>query len=449
MNIEELTKSYNSAGARVEALQAKLVRSESSGASAEAQQQVENELRDAIVAADAARDELDAAEARERARAEYRAIPLSEGGYAREPISVREPDMYQRGGRSFVHDLYRAQLRDDPSARDRIDKHHRFEVEKRSVSSATLGGIIPPQYLVDLYAKASRNGRVFADQVNQQVLPEVGMSLIVPRLTQGLAAGAQASENTAVSTQDPTETDLTVNVRTIAGYSPVSRQGLERAQYSDQILFEDLIARYWASLDSQALNGAGTSGTLLGLLQTSGIATSTVSTITAAGVYPKVADLAQQISVNVGGIGYLPDKVFMHPRRWAFFAAALDSQNRPFVVPTGTAYNPYGTTVPQPPGGVPGGFGGPVGTIAGFPVWIDPNIPTNLGTNTNEDRIIMIASGAVHLWERGTDPVTLSFEQQAGTSLQVQLVVYGYAAFTAGRLPGASGAISGLTPPSF
>jgi hypothetical protein len=35
----------------------------------------------------------------------------------------------------------------------------------------TLGGIIPPQYLVDLYAKASRNGRVFADQVNGSRCP--------------------------------------------------------------------------------------------------------------------------------------------------------------------------------------------------------------------------------------------------------------------------------------
>jgi hypothetical protein len=275
------------------------------------------------------------------------------------------------------------------------------------------------------------------------------MSIIVPRLTQGLSAGAQASENTAVSTQDPTETDLTVNVRTIAGYSPVSRQGLERAQYSDQILFEDLTARYWASLDSQCINGGGGSGTLLGALQTSAIKTSTASTITAAGIYPKVADLCQQISIDMGGLGYLPDKVFMHPRRWAMFCAALDSQNRPFIVPTANALNPMGVTAAEPTGGVAGGYGGPVGTIAGLGVWLDANIPTNLGAATNEDRIIVTCSQAIHLWERANDPVTLTFEQQAGTSLQVQLVCYGYVAFTAGRYPSAVGAVTGLTPPSF
>jgi HK97 family phage major capsid protein len=383
-------------------------------------------------------------EARRRARVQH--TPMADGSTKLSIRGVDEPDMYVQGGRSFFHDLYAATLKGDTQARARIDRHQVYEVEQRAITSSTLGGIIPPAYLVDLYAKASRLGRVFADQVNGQPLPDVGMSIILPRLTQGLAAGSQATENTAVSTQDPTETDLTVNVRTIAGYSPVSRQSIERAAYSDQILLEDLIARYWAQLDSQALNGSGASGTFLGLIGTSGIVSVTASTITAAGVYPKIADMLQQISVNMGGIGFIPDKLFMHPRRWAFFCAALDSQNRPFVTPEGggggSAFNAMAV-------GSPSGYGGPVGRLMGIPVFVDGNVPTNLGTNTNEDRIIAVCSPVVHLFERGGDPVTLSFEQQAATSLQVQLVVYGYAAFTAGRYPGASGVITGLTPPSF
>jgi hypothetical protein len=100
--------------------------------------------------------------------------------------------------------------------------------------------------------------------------------------------------------------------------------------------------------------------------------------------------------------------------------------------------------------GNPSGYG-EVGLVHGLRAFVDANIPTNLGTNTNEDRVLVIASGLVHLWERPNDPVTLSFEQQAGTSLQVQLIAYGYAAFTAGRVPAASGAISGsaFVPPTF
>jgi HK97 family phage major capsid protein len=308
-----------------------------------------------------------------------------------------------------------------------------------------MGGLIPPTYLLDLYAKAARNGRVFADQCNGGTLPDTGMSIIVPRITTATAAGVQATENTAVATQDPAETDLTVNVRTLAGYLPVSRQAIERAAYDDRILFEDLTARYWALLDTQALNGLGSGGTMLGLLQTSGIASSTASTATVAGVYPKIADVIQQINTNMGGIGYVPDKIVMHPRRWGFFDAAVDTTGRPLLGITGQpAFNIVGQ-------GDVAGYGGPVGSMFGLPVYTDANIPTNLGAGTNQDAIIVMASPVVHLWERGGDPVTLSFEQQAGTSLQVQLIVYGYAAFTAGRYPAAAGAVTGagLVPPTF
>jgi HK97 family phage major capsid protein len=393
--------------------------------------------------------ELESEEKLEEARKQHRPMDIRGGRF-----HVVEPDIYTEHGDSFMRDLYSAQLKGDYAAQQRIGKHQEHELAKlsaeqqRAVSSGTLGGIIPPAYLIDLYAKASRNGRVFCDQVNGQPLPDVGMTVILPRLTVGLAAGSQASENSALTTQDPTEVDLTLNVRTIGGYSPVSRQGIERAAYSDRILFEDLIARYWAQLDTQALNGGGGSGTLLGLIQTSSIATSAATTITAAGVYPKIADVIQQISANVGGLGYLPDKIFMHPRRWGFFSAALDSQNRPLIVPGPVAYNPMGTA-DDGPGGVAGGYGYTGQQILGLPVYLDANIPTNLGTNTNEDRIVVCASSVVHLFERAGDPVTLSFEQQAGTSLQVQLIAYGYVAFTAGRYPGASGVVTGLTPPSF
>jgi HK97 family phage major capsid protein len=293
--------------------------------------------------------------------------------------------------------------------------------------------------MVDLYAKAQRFGRVFADQVRHERLPDVGMSLIVPRLTAGLTAGIQATENTAVATQDPTETDLTVNVRTVAGYSPVSRQTLERAAYSDTILMEDLVARYFQTLDTQLLNGSGASGQHLGLLNVSGISSTTVSSFTVANAWAAIAGetgILALINMWAATVGTPADKLFMHPRRWGAFLGLLDTQNRPLFGIGEANYAPVGD-------GQAAAYGY-AGRLAGLPVFIDANIPTNLGTNTNADAIIGIASEAVILWEREDDPVTLSFEQQAGTSLQVQLVCYGYSGFTAGRLPAASGAVTGV-----
>jgi HK97 family phage major capsid protein len=403
---------------------------------------VTTEFHAAVAEAERREELMMGKDARERARAQFQRVQTKP-----EDVQVREPDMYRRTGpHSFMSDLFQAQVRGDMQASSRIDRHQQHEIEKRAMTSATFGGVIPPAYLLDLYAKASRNGRVFADQCNQQTLPDVGMSLIVPRITTATAAGIQATENSAATTQDAAETDLTVNVRTIAGYVPVSRQGIERAAYSDQILFEDLIARYWAQLDTQCISGGGGSGTILGVLSTSSISTSTASTATVAGVYPKIADLIQQINSASGGLGYVADKIFMHPRRWGFFEAALDTQNRPLMLPTGgglMAFNPVA-------GGQASGYG-EVGVMHGLRVFTDANIPINLGTGTNEDRIIVMASNVVHLWERDADPVTLSFEQQAGTSLQVQLIVYGYAAFSAGRYPASSGVVSGagLATPTF
>jgi HK97 family phage major capsid protein len=438
---QELRDAYNAAAEAVEARAAEYDALAADAADEEVED-AKRALEDAVAAADKAEQRMKDHEAAKKAREKFVKLPVDKTEERKPaPIHVDEPEMYERGG--FLNDLFRAQVQRDPIAADRIARHQAYEVQKRAVATSTLGGIIPPQYLVDMYAKAKRNGRVFADQVDRQELPAEGMSLIVPRLTGGAAAASQSSESSTVTTQDPTESDLTVNVRTIAGYLPVSRQTLERASYSEPILFEDLVARYFAQLDTQCINGSGSSGQHLGLLNTSSIATSAASTMTVAGVWPKIADVIQQINTQWGGLGIVADKIVMHPRRWGFFEAAFDSNNRPVfgISNNGPYFNVAGD-------GEPSAYGY-VGRMHGLPVYTDANIPTTLGSGTNEDRILVISSNVVHLWERPEDPVTLGFEQQAGTSLQVQLVAYGYSAFTAGRYPDASGAVTGLTTPSF
>jgi len=394
---------------------------------------------DAVALVELREEQLKKRESLDRARQQFRPVQVAD----KRALSLSEPDMYVREGRSFFFDMYQSQVKGDHEASERLAKHQAHEIEKRATTASSYGGLIPPAYLLDLYAKAARNGRVYCDQCNGATLPDTGMSIVVPRITTASAAGMQ-TENTAATTQDPAETDLTVNVRTIAGYLPVSRQAIERAAYDDQILFEDLTARYWATLDSGAISGPGTGVTILGVLATSGISTSTATTASVAGIFPKIADVIQQINVAMGGIGYVADKIVMHPRRWGMFNAATDTTGRPIFGISGQVY--------QNAAGVGDAAGyGSVGSLLGLPVYTDANIPTNLGAGTNEDRIIVMASPVVHLWERSGDPVTLSFEQQAGTSLQVQLVCFGYVAFTAGRYPAASGVVSGagLVTPTF
>jgi hypothetical protein len=81
---------------------------------------------------------------------------------------------------------------------------------------------------------------------------------------------------------------------------------------------------------------------------------------------------------------------------------------------------------------------------SGLPVLTDINVPINVGTNV-EDVVLVVDTDVHYLWEEGDGmPRQLNFEQTIGGSLTTTLVVYGYAAYTAGKYPAATGKIGGL-----
>ena len=198
-----------------------------------------------------------------------REIPAGLGRWRRERAHQRQrPDLYEPNGRDFLRDLYAAQLKNEP------------EAQERSAPPALRGGEAGGHLghpgrdpaagvpVVELYAKASRGGRVFANEVNNGPLPDVGMTVILPRLTQGLAAAAQATQNTAVVTQDPTETESDGgNGEHHRRLRPGDRQGIERARTPIRSCSRDLTARYWSALNSCCLNGTGSNNQPFGLLR--------------------------------------------------------------------------------------------------------------------------------------------------------------------------------------
>ena len=449
MKLEELEELYRAACEEVQA-RSKAWDDLAADASDEDVEAARGALKEATEVADKREKAIEEAKASAAAREKHKPEPLDpkekKDGL---PTNVDEPDLYAKGGRSFLADLYAAQLRADPAASERIRRHQEFEAEKRAVSTGTLGGIIPPQYLVDLYAKASRAGRGVRRPGERPELPEVGMSLIIPRLTTGTAAGVQAAEGDVVATQDPVEDDLTVYVRTIAGYIPVSRQTLERAAYSEAILFEDLLARYWSVLDSQSLTGSGAAGQILGIFNTEGVVSvSANSSPTIETLWNSIADALQQILTKWGGLGIQPAKIFMHPRRWGQITAYLDDEGRPLF-----GYNNMPPVTVALLGDGSNKQYGLVGMLQGLPVYTDANMPIDLGSNIDHDAIVITLTrpGApCSFWGAQRRPGHARVRAAgAGTSLQVQLIAYGYAAFTAGRYPDASAIIDDFPPPTF
>ncbi|MFE2041670.1 phage major capsid protein [Streptomyces sp. NPDC059477] len=388
-----------------------------------------------------------------------------QAGERRERVSVTsEPETYRKGGRtSYFRDLFRAQMKGDSAAAERLSRNDRevsarleriargaeealkgiegLEARALSTTDGAGGEFVPPLWMVNDYIELARAGRVAADQVRSMALPPGTDSISLPRLASGTAVAEQASQNTAVQNTDATTNSITANVTTIAGQQVVSQQLLDQSPINmDDILLADLAADYAVKADVFVLSNNATNK--VGLLNVSGLnaITFTDANPTVAELYPKAADAVQQIHTG----RFMPaDKHLMHPRRWAWMTAAVDTAGRPLVVP---AANMPQNVLAAMSGVVSEGF---VGTWHGLPVFLDPNIPVNLGGATNEDRIITLRSTDVIFFE-GT-PKSEAFRETKADQLSVLLRFYNYAALHASRYPKAISVIAGtgLATPTF
>lgn len=401
------------------------------------------------VAAVEARADLEARIAELEARATATAEARAYDDVARVTREERtyNPDADKRGV-SFIQDII-SRTFGDMDAAQRLSRHSQEErtergnaLESRAIGTSALGAIVVPQYLVDLAAPLARAGRPTADICNRMALPAEGMTVEIPRITTGTSAAVQASQNSAVDETNLDETTLSVPVVTIAGQQTISVQGLSRGRGTEQIVVRDLVSAYNTALNAQVLDGSGSSGQHRGILNTSSIqsVTYTDASPTAAEAYPKLFDLIQKIQSGVyAGVSHF----IMHPRRWNWFAASVGT-SFPFLQ---LASNPQGAAGQF---GAPS-YGGVVGNLAGVPVILDGSVPTGEGAGTNEDVIIGVSAGELHLWEDAGAPLFIRADQTNAASLGVTLVAFGFSAFTAGRYPGAHGTIggTGLVTPTF
>jgi HK97 family phage major capsid protein len=341
---------------------------------------------------------------------------------------------------SFVADAYAAQFNNDFAAKERLARHMNEEkIERRDVTSANFAGLVVPQFLTDLAAPFARAGRPFLDVARKHELPASGLTISISKVTTGSATAVQ-TEGAAVQETNMDDTKLDVSVVTVAGQQNVSRQALERGTGIDSLVMADLVSAYNTNLDSLFVTTSATS-----LTNTiSQVVTYTDASPSVAELYPKLMDAVQRIQTNYFAG---PNFILMHPRRLAFILAALDTTNRPLAVPVGNgSFNAVG--VGQ--GSVVYGNSGY--TIAGLPVITDANVITTNGAGSNEDVIIIGNTQEAHLWEQGDgSPMMLRFEQPKGAELDVQMIVYGYSAFTANRYPNAFALIggTGLVTPTF
>lgn len=351
-----------------------------------------------------------------------------------------------QGGGLFVRDVIAQHYRQgNLEAEGRLARHMQEErVERgqyleRAVGTGAFAGLVVPQYLTDLYAPAISNLRPFADAMNRHDLPETGMQVNISRITTATNVALQATENTAVANQDIDDTILTENVQTAAGQQTISRQAIERGTGIENVVMDDLFRRYAQTLDATLLTQATT-----GLDAVSIDNAFTSGSPTAALLWPRI--LGAAAGVESALLGYGSAKVaVMHSRRWFWLQSQLSSSWPAFAQP-GLPGNSLGVNL-----GTQYGSGARGVLPSGLVVVTDNNIGTAYGAGTNEDRIYVVDTDECHLWEDPNAPVFIRAEQPAAGSLGVQLVLYGYFAYTFRRFSNAVQRIggTGLVAPTF
>jgi len=351
-------------------------------------------------------------------------------------VTSEEATYHNRSKNDFLADAIAAEFGGSYEARDRIARYQREVLETRDSGTSNFAGLVVPQYLVDSFATLRRAGRPTLDISVNSALPAQGMTLNIGRLTTGITSYVQASENSAPTESSPDDTLLTVNVNTVASMFDLSKQAVLRGTGIETQLLGDAVRSYQTKVDALAINGSGSSGEHLGILNTTGInaVTYTDASPTYAEFFPKLVQAITDVSTNFFGSA---THIVMHPSLAGCILRALDGSNRPqFTSNLGNPQNAAGTF--QRPGYDLGGF-----QILGIPVVLDANMPTNLGAATNQTAVIVGNFDESYIFEDNSGtPLYVRFEQPDG-NIAIRTVVFGFSAYTAGKYPAAFSAITG------
>ena len=245
----------------------------------------------------------------------------------------------------------------------------------------------------------ARPGRVVADLLNKQPLPTGVSSLNLPKVGGGTVVGVQQTQNTQIANTDMQTTSVSSGITTIAGQQIVSLQLISQSGVPlDKIILGDLAFDYAKQLDLQVVTGTGANGQLRDLENGASVGTTAFTTASPAFVSTTSANSFYNSlirAVNAIAVGrYLPaQQIVMTPTRWNWCQEALDTATRPMILSSGSAFNAPGISSTEPTAE------GASGTLLNLPVFVANSLPSNHGTGTNADEVIVLRGSDVFLYE--------------------------------------------------
>lgn len=374
-------------------------------------------------------------------------VPARKAAYDQVARVGREERTYHKGncrkGAEFLRDVVAAQINRDMDAEMRLSRHMQEEkVERgqyleRAVGTGGFAGLVVPQYLTEMYAPAVAARRPFADAMTKLPLPPKGMTVNISRITTPTGVGNQASENTPVTnTPEIDDTLLTIPVQTAAGSQTLSRQAVDRGLGVEDVTMSDMQRRYATNLDSTIVNQSPG-----GLSNVSQLITVDDATPSGERLYPKILQGASQSEAALLGQA-TPDVVVMHSRRWYWFQSQMVAK-WPLIGQPGIPAQNGGVNYAERYGS---GFRGLLPN--GMAVITDNNISTTVGATT-QDEMFVVPTEESYLWEDPDAPQFIRADQ--AKQLSIDLVLYGYYAYTMGRYANSHQRLSGtaLVTPVF
>lgn len=223
--------------------------------------------------------------------------------------------------------------------RNRTNRGGRFSTELVDIQAATFTSASGGSSLVQTQVLPGVVPVLFEIPTVASLYSQIPVTSSSVRIVQQSSAVNAAAE---VADEGSTKPEATIAyaevdepVRTVAVMLPVSNQMLEDAPALAATIDQQLRAMVDARIDSQLLNGNGTSPNLEGVLNRSGLAT----TVTKGGSETYAEAVARQMfAIQNANPGIVADAVILNPADWQSIVLSKDANDRyfaggPFISP--------------------------------------------------------------------------------------------------------------------
>lgn len=266
------------------------------------------------------------------------------------------------------------------------------------VLTTDVPGLVPPAYITSI-AETINASRPFIDVFSSLPLPDTGMVLNYPQITQRPLVGKQTTQKTDVASRKTTVSQATASVVTYGGGEDVSVQVLQRTDPSYLTLMLQLYAEQMAIVMDTDI-----------ITQAEAAITTSVITLSAAAPAAWNKLLADAIAAMFQASRMFPDTFIMGSALWGAFAGASDTTGRP-LFPNVNAMNPVGQM----------SFTDPTGNVRGLTVAVDANMTASHGVLGNSLAFTTFVGGYQ----------TMNVNNP--TKLGIDYAVFEFAAFAARR----------------